>query len=79
MDSGADEYVSGPAAKEYIDENLFKNAEISLTWMNYEGYPEYNQLNPPFVHGVSILDLIFNEGDNAPNFMKFGNIKKLIF
>jgi len=30
---------------------------------------EYNQLFPPFEHGVSI-DLIFNEGENASKFMK---------
>ena len=74
IDSGADEYVSGPAAKGYIDENLFKDAKISITWMDYEGYHEYRQLYPPFIHGVSILDLIFNEGDNAPNFMKHVSI-----
>lgn len=33
--------------------------------MDYSGYAEYEQLHPPFEHGVSILDLIFNEGDNA--------------
>ncbi len=31
---------------------------------------EYEQLNPPFEHGVTILDLIFNEGDRAKEFMK---------
>jgi hypothetical protein len=28
--------------------------------MNYSNYDEYEQLFPPFEHGVSILDLIFN-------------------
>ncbi|MGJ0310858.1 WbqC family protein [Aliarcobacter cryaerophilus] len=28
--------------------------------MDYSGYKEYEQLNPPFEHGVTILDLIFN-------------------
>jgi len=31
---------------------------------------EYQQLFPPFEHGVSIIDLIFNEGENAAKFMK---------
>ena len=44
--------------------------------MDYSGYKEYEQLNPPFEHGVTILDLIFNEGDRAKEFMKsFGEIK----
>ena len=76
IDSGAGEYVSGPAAKEYLDGNLFKDAGICLTWMDYDGYSEYTQLNPPFIHGVSVLDLIFNEGENAVKFMKFENLKK---
>jgi len=41
----------------------------------YSGYAEYNQLHPPFEHGVSILDLIFNEGSNATKFMKSFNDK----
>ena len=63
------EYLSGPAAKGYIDESLFKKANIKLSWMDYSRYPEYKQLFPPFVHGVSILDLIFNCGPNAVNYM----------
>jgi len=38
--------------------------------MDYSGYPEYNQLYPPFEHAVSIIDLIFNEGSQAPKYMK---------
>ena len=64
------EYLSGPAAKDYIDEKLFEKEKIKLTWMNYSGYPEYNQLYPPFEHGVSILDLIFSCGKNAADYMK---------
>lgn len=67
---GATEYISGPAAKNYINEELFKQENIKLTWMDYSGYPEYNQLYPPFEHGVSILDLIFSEGPNSVNYMK---------
>lgn len=63
-------YLSGPAAKDYFDEELAKKENIQVEWMNYSGYQEYNQLFPPFEHGVSILDLIFNEGSNATKFMK---------
>lgn len=74
--AGGAEYISGPAAKDYIDEKLFEDADIKLTWMDYSGYPEYNQLYPPFEHGVSILDLIFNCGKNATKYMKsFSNDK----
>jgi hypothetical protein len=59
-ETGAQNYYSGPAAKGYIDERLFNEAGISLTWMDYNNYMEYAQLNPPFVHKVSLVDLIFN-------------------
>ena len=63
-------YISGPAARDYIDETLFNCENISLEYMDYSSYPEYRQLFPPFEHGVSILDLIFNEGSDAPKYMK---------
>lgn len=68
--AGATNYISGPAAKGYFDEKLAQQEGIQVEWMDYSGYPEYNQLHPPFEHGVSVLDLIFNEGPNAKNFMK---------
>jgi len=70
QDCNATEYVSGPAAKDYLDESLFQEANIDVSWMDYSGYREYHQLYPPFEHGVSVLDLIFNEGPNASRFMK---------
>lgn len=68
--AGADEYISGPAAKGYIDEEMFKKEGIKLKYMDYSGCPEYIQLYPPFDHAVSIIDLIFNEGHDAPKYMK---------
>lgn len=69
-DCNADIYLSGPAAKDYFDEKLAKQENIKVEWMNYNGYKEYDQLFSPFEHGVSILDLIFNEGSNSTKFMK---------
>lgn len=71
--AGATEYFSGPAAKNYINEKLFEEANIKLNWINYNGYKEYTQLYPPFIHSVSIVDLIFNEGKNSKNYMKSFN------
>jgi hypothetical protein len=63
--TNSDYYISGPSAKNYLDEKLFSDNDLILEWMDYSGYQEYEQLNPPFEHGVSILDLIFCEGKNA--------------
>ena len=68
--AGATEYLSGPTAKGYIDEELFSEEGITLRYMDYSGYSEYNQLYPPFDHHVSIIDLIFNEGPDAPKYMR---------
>ena len=71
QDVGGTTYVSGPTAKAYLDETLFAAAGITVQWMNYDNYPPYPQLTPqPFEHGVSIVDLLFNEGPNATKFMK---------
>lgn len=69
-DLDADSYLSGPAAKDYLDEELFRDSGIDVEWMDYSGYLKYNQLYPPFEHGVSIIDLIFNTGRDARKYMK---------
>lgn len=63
---GATSYVSGPAARDYIVPGRFDELGIELTWKDYGGYPEYPQRYPPFEHGISILDLLFNTGPDAP-------------
>ncbi len=64
-------YLTGPAAKNYLQENLFKQEGIEVKWMDYSNYQEYPQLYPPFEHAVSILDLLFNVGHEASAYMKF--------
>jgi hypothetical protein len=68
--AGANHYLSGPAARAYIDEAQFEAAGIHLTYMDYSGYPAYPQLHGAFEHGVSIIDLLFNVGADAPRYMK---------
>lgn len=67
--AGADYYLSGPAAKDYIEPAKFAAAGIELAWKSYTGYPEYPQLFPPFEHAVSILDLLLNTGPEAPRYI----------
>jgi hypothetical protein len=69
---GADTYLSGPAAKAYLDESRFLQAGIEVRFMDYSGYPEYTQLYPPFEHSVSALDLLFNAGPDALSHMQAG-------
>jgi hypothetical protein len=67
--AGATEYLSGPSARGYIDAKLFDDAGLTLTYMDYDGYPEYPQLHPPFDHQVSIIDLLVHTGPDAPSYM----------
>lgn len=68
--AGATEYLSGPAAKAYMKEELFSQAGIRLSYMEYGSYPEYTQLYPPFDHFVSVLDLLLMTGPDATRYMK---------
>lgn len=67
--AGAEEYISGPAARDYIDESRFQAEEILLVYKDYAGYPEYQQFFPPFDHYVTILDLLFHTGPDAPYYI----------
>lgn len=71
LQAGATEYISGPAAKGYIEEPAFHEKGIKLIWFDYSGYAEYPQLWGEFKHEVSILDLLFNVGSAAPDFMRY--------
>ena len=68
--AGATDYYSGPAAKDYMDVSLFEKEGIEIHWYDYSGYPEYEQLYPPFVHAVSIIDLILNIGKESNKYLK---------
>jgi hypothetical protein len=67
LKAGATEYVSGPAARAYLDESRFKAHGIAVTWFEYGPYDTYEQLHPPFDPNLSILDLILCAGNAAPS------------
>jgi len=68
--ANATQYISGPSASSYIDKSMFNKENIKLSYIDYSSYPIYNQLHENFIHQVSILDLIFNEGPNAYKYLK---------
>jgi hypothetical protein len=65
---GASHYISGPSARSYIENEKFEAAGITLEYMDYH-YPEYPQLHPPFDPHVTILDLLFMVGPEAPQYI----------
>lgn len=69
VQSKATRYISGPSAVGYIEPERFEDLGVELVWKDYSNYPEYPQAYPPFEHGVSILDLLFNVGSDAPRYI----------
>ena len=65
---GAKHYISGPSAHNYIEQDKFDAAGITLEYIKYD-YPEYEQLYPPFEPFVSVLDLLFMNGERALDYI----------
>jgi len=70
LELGASTYLTGPASLNYLNSAIFENKQIQVEYLDYNNYPEYEQLYGDFSHNVSILDLIFMEGDNSGKFLK---------
>ena len=68
--AGATVYLSGPSARAYLEEDRFRAVGVEVRYADYTGYAEYRQLHPPFVHTVSVIDLLLNEGARARRFLK---------
>lgn len=66
---GASHYLSGPAAKNYLEQAVFDKRGIKVAWMDYSDYPTYPQLWGDFEPAVSVVDLILNTGDRAPDYL----------
>jgi hypothetical protein len=65
----ADVYLSGINGKAYLDTKIFDNHKIKVIFENFI-HPKYTQINGEFLENMSIIDLIFNEGDNAKEILK---------
>ena len=56
----ADEYISAPGSKEYLDESVF---DCPVSYFNYD-HPVYKQRHGDFLPYMSIVDFLCNEGAN---------------
>ncbi len=64
----ADTYLSGIGGTDYLDQKLFKKNNIKLEFQRYAP-KEYKQLWGDFIPNLSIIDLLFNLGDRAKEFI----------
>ena len=66
---GATDYVSGPAAKNYLDAELYAQRGVQVHWKDYNHYPEYPQLHGDYIPNLSIVDLLMNCGERAADYL----------
>jgi WbqC-like protein len=59
---GARRYLSGDAARAYLDVALFERHGIEVIWQDY-AHPVYSQQHGPFLPYLSVVDLLFNCGE----------------
>ena len=57
-------YISGISGKDYLDEKIFHNSGIKIIYENFQ-HPAYKQIHGNFIENMSIIDLLFNEGENS--------------
>jgi hypothetical protein len=68
---GARRYLSGTAAQDYLDVDLFAQNGIEVEWQNYE-HPIYPQQHGDFVPYLSVIDLLLNCGDESASIIAQG-------
>lgn len=61
---GADVYLSGQGARDYLQEDLFVKAGIKVIFQEFH-HPEYVQTYPGFKSHLAAVDLLFNHGPDS--------------
>jgi hypothetical protein len=65
----ANTYLSGKGGINYLDIDLFTNADITVKFQDFK-HPVYDQPYGAFVENLSIIDLIFNCGEKSPDLIR---------
>jgi len=66
---GGKVYLSGPSARDYLVADPFLARNIEVRFVDYGGYPQYLQRQGRFEPAVSAIDLLFNVGAQAQEYM----------
>ncbi len=72
---GAAVYIFGAQGKDYADEVTFREAGITPIFQDYH-HPIYSQLYGGFQSHLSIVDLLFNCGDDSLDILMSGNLDR---
>lgn len=66
---GADSYLSGRGGKNYLDARQFEKNNIKVIFQEFE-HPQYQQAFEGFEPFMSIIDLLFNHGEDSLKIIK---------
>jgi hypothetical protein len=65
-------YIFGSQGENYANKNQFKIKNINLVFQNYK-HPVYNQQSGEFIPNLSVIDLLFNHGNDSLGIINFNN------
>jgi hypothetical protein len=66
---GAQRYISGPSGANYLCPEAFRASGVELVYKDYSAYPKYPQFFSPWEHAVSVIDLLMQTGQSAPDYI----------
>ncbi len=73
IQTGAKQYIFGALGRDYANVQTFENAGVKPHFQDYN-HPVYRQLHGDFIPYMSIVDLLFNCGDESLDILLSGNI-----
>ncbi|HEY6261872.1 MAG TPA: WbqC family protein [Nitrospiraceae bacterium] len=73
LSAGADTYVTGHGALNYLEHEKFEQRGVEVRYMDYQRLP-YPQLHGAFTPYVTVLDAIANVGDGAGKLVTSGAV-----
>jgi len=74
----AETYLSGSAAKSYLNENLFEQENIKLEYIQYDYHKHFPEQFSVKQQNLSVLDLLFNKGPAAQKYFILTPSKQLV-
>lgn len=72
--TGITSLYDAKGAEVFINKSLFEKSNIDIKFQNFS-HPIYNQLWGEFVPQMSIVDLLFNEGNKSIEIIRSGRLK----
>ena len=66
--TGADTYLQGSGGRDYVEVEKFQDAGLKVVFQDFEP-PTYPQQFGEFIPNLSIVDLLFNVGPEAKNYL----------